>query len=440
MKVAVVGSGLAGTVAALSARQAGAEVTVVSDRPGASALWSGVAEIFGPIYDVFGHQERVPGPHLRPVGMPPLEDAAARFVRMTRNRRFHPYERLEIDIEQVKALSHRALDLLDAGVVWPDGGPIYVANLYGVARLADATATSIHPGRLRRDRQYLVVGFEHYPRFSPKSAATALIELGIDATATVLDIEGAPLSHTPATASAALEALGDEALEQLAEEIGARSDGRVALLPPVLGRSLSVHRRLWAHLSSRPDGLPTAELAGVDRSLHGFRLYDWLGQVLASRQVTVRRGRASGFRRDGRSLVALELQDESDPIEADTFVLATGRAWAGGIRRQAPFAESLLELPLYLGGTPVDPVQQFPPDYLRGGLFEDHPLFTMGLGVSPGLQPLDADIDVAYDNLWASGLVLGGTNFTRDGSAFGVALVTGYLAGQAAASGRRTWD
>ena len=39
MRVVVIGTGLAGATAALTARESGAEVIVVGGRPGATALW-----------------------------------------------------------------------------------------------------------------------------------------------------------------------------------------------------------------------------------------------------------------------------------------------------------------------------------------------------------------------------------------------------------------
>ena len=45
MRVAVVGGGIAGLSAAWAARRAGADVTVLFDRPGASSLYSGALDV-----------------------------------------------------------------------------------------------------------------------------------------------------------------------------------------------------------------------------------------------------------------------------------------------------------------------------------------------------------------------------------------------------------
>ena len=61
-----------------------------------------------------------------------------------------------------------------------------------------------------------------------------------------------------------------------------------------------------------------------------------------------------------------------------------------------------------------------------------HPLMTAGVEVDAGLVPL-RDGDPAFSNVVAAGMVIGGFASRYDLCADGVALATGFVAGQAAA-------
>lgn len=429
MRVAVIGTGLAGCAAAQSAAEAGAEVTLLGGRPGATAMWSGIAEVFGPIYDNVDHRDRVSGPHLAVSGRRPLEDRGARLQRLFRRRSYHPYAQLDLTLDQIEGVARRAAGSLRLPLRWAEA-PAYVANVAGTARLADAADASVWPGRLRADRAYRVVGFEHCPAFCADAAAASLTAQGLDAQSLWLDIPGARLAPSSATASYELEALDEPALAALSDTLAKQSDNRITLVPPILGRTPTAHTRLAEAL--RDTGMTAmAELASTHQSLHGARLHQTLLETVDADPITLRRGRVTAVPTRARRVTAVTL-DAGERIEVDALVVATGRAVGGGVRRRPPLTDSLLDLPLYLEGTPLPRVQH-PPRLASPRLFEDHPLFRIGIGVSSRLQPLDRRAQPAHENLFAAGLVIGGTDFTRDGSAFGVGLVTGYMAGRFAA-------
>jgi anaerobic glycerol-3-phosphate dehydrogenase len=430
MKVVVIGSGLAGTIAALAARKAGAEVVVVGGRPGASAFWSGVVEALGPAYDMVDYQAFRGGPYVHAAGRPPLENAAERFGRLLRRRRFHPYARLGLGVEQVIEICQQGMKLAALDIYWSHGAT-YVANAYGISRLVDGAAASICWGALTPDREYVVVGMKHYPVFDPELVAKQLEVQGLTAGFEWLDIPDASDAHTPATASLALETLDRGALEGLRRVAGHRQDGRLRLLPPILGRTPAAHSRIWNGLTNNGQSADVGELASVHKSLHGYRLQSGLTRALDEARITVKRSRVSGFQTSGSRIASLTIGDD-EALEADSFVLATGNAIGGGLPREGRMEEPIFGLPLFLESAPIPAESVFPPAYLTRGLFEDQALLTLGIGVSDDLRPLDHATEEAYDNLYASGLVLGGTNFTRDGSAFGVALTTGVIAGRRA--------
>jgi glycerol-3-phosphate dehydrogenase subunit B len=61
------------------------------------------------------------------------------------------------------------------------------------------------------------------------------------------------------------------------------------------------------------------------------------------------------------------------------------------------------------------------------------PLLAAGLRVDAALRPLGADGAPAHPHLFAAGAVVGGHEHAADGTGLGVAILTGWLAGRAAA-------
>ena len=431
MSVLVIGNGLAGTVAAISARNAGADVVVVGASPGASAMWSGVAEVYGPAYDSIDYQTRLGTPHMYVAGRPPLEEIGQRFERLRRRRSLHPYARLGLEVDDVKLLVGEANVLLGEPVVLADS-PTYVANAAGMVRMADGAAPSVWAGRLDLERKHIVCGFEHYPSFSPEATARQLQWAGVPADPFWVQLSGAPLSQLPAVAASFFEAIHTSELDALARQIAVRIADGMALVPPIMGRTPESHARIVLHLTQEASYV--AELAGLERSLHGARLSVHLRTALEQAGCDVRRDLVTEVRHSNGSLVSATTR-KGDEIEVSAVVLATGRALSGGFRRVAPLTEALFKLPLYLEGTPLEPEDLYPAQLTTRRWLDDHPLFRVGVGVDEHLRPLGLRAEAVYDNLFAAGLVLGGTDFTRDGSAFGVGLATGLLAGKFAAGG-----
>lgn len=429
MSVVVIGSGAAGALAALSARAQGAPVVVISGPPAATAMWSGVAEIFGPAYDSVDYQHRLSIPHLEVAGRPPLESPSQRFDRLLRRRSFHPYARLGLSAKELKQYVGEAVALID-GSLEVAYQPSYVASSTGQTRLADGGAASVWAGRLGATSGFVVCGFEHYPRFNPEACAQQLRSQGLEASSFWLRLENNRLAQNTAAASSVLEGLEDDELTALGRQLAVRVAGGVTLLPPILGRSGDTHARLIARLNS--EGANVAELGGVRGSLHGFRLRDRLHGALERAGCWIHRQAARSTRWEKRRLVEVTLADGTT-VDVSALILATGRALGGGITRVEPVAESLVGLPLFLDGAALEPDAVYPGNLATERWLDDHPVFRMGVGVDQSLRPLNMTGKPAFENLHAAGLVIGGTDFTRDGSALGVSLVTGMLAGREAA-------
>ena len=70
---------------------------------------------------------------------------------------------------------------------------------------------------------------------------------------------------------------------------------------------------------------------------------------------------------------------------------------------------------------------------MADGFLDDQPFARAGLAVDDEFRPLDADGTPEFENLRAAGRVLGGADVAAEQSTGGVAVVTGYVAGQLAA-------
>jgi glycerol-3-phosphate dehydrogenase subunit B len=377
-RVLVVGGGLAGAWAAVTAAQAGAEVVLVSRAPGATALYAGGMEI-----------------------APDLEEVMA-------TEPFHPYARLYrdhlqlgADLEQVCASLVAVLGRAGLPVTGDARRRGRYADLHGAFRSAQLVPGTVAPGELGglRGRHVAVAAVEGVGDYDAASTAEALAEEGVKAT-----VARAPMKGLPAGA-----ALGD-------------LFGRPA--PPV---------RSGADLVAFPPGfvkLPKNgfELLAAAPSPHGWRLQKALEAVLRRAHVEVVAGEVTDFRRAGPRLEAAVVGRREVP--ADSFVLAGGRFIGGGLVKSRLVREPLLDLAVYYQG---EPIQEAYPRLRHLEYVDPAPAFRTGLLTDTELRPVDASGAPAFANLRAAGSVLGGYDYAGGGCGFGVPLLTGWLAGRLAA-------
>src|SRR5690554_5084810 len=111
-QIAIMGGGLAGHTAARAVHQAGADaVMICPSSPGATALWGGLGQVFGPADDfpsrsvgLFGQSATLPT-NLR-------QTRADRFFALTHRRQFHPYQRLGLAQDAIADTASQAIELL----------------------------------------------------------------------------------------------------------------------------------------------------------------------------------------------------------------------------------------------------------------------------------------------------------------------------------------
>ncbi|HVH62218.1 MAG TPA: FAD-binding protein [Candidatus Dormibacteraeota bacterium] len=369
--VLVIGGGIAGYSAALSARREGAEVTVVARAPGATALYAGAMEI--------------------------VDDLEA----LLRTQPYHPLSRLglgpvglatELDV----AISTLQLALAKEGLKfegsWRSRG-LY-ADIHGIARAANVVPDTVARGELGAltGKRVAVVGIPEVGDYDAESTAQALKERhGIEAFAEEISIAELP----PAAALTDLY-------------------GRLAPPPRARGAAIA-YPPGFANLP--PEGF---ELLASPPSPHGWRLHQAIALGALAGEVT-------SFETSQGQITAARSADRV--FRADAYVLATGRHIGGGLRATRTTVEPLLGLGVFYEGKPASKLGT----ELHHLKYIDPTVeMRLGLMTDKRLHPLNEDGTAPLSNLYAAGAVLGGYDYAGP-CGFGVPILTGWLAGRYAA-------
>jgi glycerol-3-phosphate dehydrogenase subunit B len=418
--VLVIGGGMAGAVAALSAARAGAKVVVARRALGATAVSSGAVDV--------APDPTAPPDDLQAQRLPPEQGAAA----VARLHPAHPYgvlrEKLGRLGEALRFCASALPELFDA----PSGHNALLPTPMGTVKpAAMAQRSQRGADAAGLPERVLVVELQALPSYDARLVAQGLEEaaraLGRNVAAVTLTSRYFRTVEDPQRPVHELAAMldADGAAEALAAELKPRMPEGVqaALFPPVLGRARAdVAARLSAAL-----GLPCFELLSVAPSVPGVRLQEALDRALRGAGVALVEG-AAGC----RDLQAGRWEVGERPLAARAAVLASGKFIGGGIERAGRFRETVLGLPVYAGAQRVGEEQMS--DLLDERVASDQVAFRAGVRIDEALRPLLADGGPASPSLFAAGSVIRGYDPASDKTGLGVAIFTGYLAGEAAAA------
>jgi glycerol-3-phosphate dehydrogenase subunit B len=367
--VVVLGGGVAGTAAAIAARQLGAQTCVLAGAPGASALFAGAWR--GGCPDGLRRA---------------LADVGYELSACTR------------------PLPHAHGHLIDCDAAPPSHEAAHLIN--------DA----------------VVIGIAGLPGFD-----ASMLALQWSARADVqLRSDTLTLDHTPAAGWAPLSLAGqiERALETMVDPLRRALRKHAAtrvVLPAVLG--VGYDNAIRSRLGDELDVVISEALA-VPPSLPGWRLHSALRMALRRSDVTVLEGKGlASARHDGR-VQEIELLN-GDVVTGHTFVLATGKYAAGGIEVDARFREPALGCPVWvehLGERfeSVDSLMLTDPDRA-----EDQPLLRAGVHTDAEHRPVNASNDVVYSNVLVAGSVRADWSLMTHG--IGAAAHDGWAAGVKAA-------
>ncbi len=424
--VLVVGGGLAGALAALAARRSGARVALARRAPGATALSSGALSSGT-------DPTELPGAFLG--ARAGVADSARRLAAL---RPRHPYAVAGQRLERLEEALHFAAGELGPLLAPFTGRHRWLPTPYGSFRAAALCQRTMVAADLAEARGLLaVVALRGHLGWDAGMAAASVARAsplgGPRAEVARLDFpmwEEAALWR-PHELARFLERPG------AAEDLGAMLRGALprgasaALFPPVLG--LSPEADVAGRIAGAA-GLPVAETLSDVPSVPGLRLQAALEARLRASGVEVLAGDLREARGPGEPAPCAGRE-----VLAASWVLASGRFVGGGIVRRGMLAEPLLGIPVtaaeafggwgaHLAGRPAASLTHR--DWRVA-----QPLLSAGVASDALFRPVDAHGEVIHPRLFAAGAVLGGHELASDGSGLGVAAFTGYLAGQAAATG-----
>lgn len=421
-EVVVVGGGLAGCWAAVTAARAGLQVALVRRGPAATAVSSGALDLVPP------------GQALDPGGW---------LGRLRREAPDHPYvaggaeppSPVELEAEARRL----AAELGGAGLRLQVAlqRPALLATVTGQLRRAGVALETVAAGDLEQAGRVAVAGVRGLLRVDAPALAAAITErLGdaVAARAVTVDPalpgidESVAGDLDDATLARAVEAPGGA--EALGEALAAALQGtgtELVLLPAVLGLDGAEGVRSRVEAAA---GMRVAELLSPPPSAPGWRLARACETMARRAGVEIVTGAVAGVRCGERRALAVEAAG-GDILSCEVLVLATGKFLGGGLTGEPRPREPLLDLPLFAGGLAVAALG--PRDLVDRARFVPQPFLAAGLRTDAEGRPVDGFGAPVLDNLLACGSLLAGLDTTLRGGGLGVAAWTAARAGRAAA-------
>ena len=409
--VLIIGAGPAGLLAAWVARQRGAKVRVLASGIGTTHISPGWIQVLN----------EAPGAS--------LENWIAAHPE-------HPYALAGVDalasgLAALREVGGRAgLHYMDAPS--PSSGQGLASNFRLPTALGGVIEAAVVPesfaaGDLRRPGALLIAGPAGWRDFYPGLCAENLTRQGCPAQAASFDLPEMHTSHFDAT-PVGLARLFDRAdvRERVAAQLKPKLDGATRLgFPAVLGLEHSAEA--WRDLSDHL-GVPAFEIPTLPPSVPGMRLFNAFKAALTQAGVpilldmTAVRGVVEGGRATGIGVPDV-VRDRT--YRADTFILATGGLYGGGITSDytGTLREAVFGLPLEAptGG----PDAWFTPQFLGPA---GHPIHRAGVRANAQMQPIDESGRVILENVRLAGRLLAGYDPLAEGSTEGVWLATSYRA------------
>ena len=461
--VLVVGGGIAGVTAALSAAREGVDVRLVSHKQSTLRQASGLVDALGyvpPSTATDGSGGTTAGePGTALVDDPTATPTAGRTGAMTdrpdpegplvdpfeaidRLPEGHPYRLVGADaLREGLALFDDAVDgyrgsHTDRNALVPTfGGTVKPA-----ARYPDAAAA----GLASDERSMLVVGFRSLTAFDARAVADQLTAAGVPFPVAGAEIEFLTAFRDDAGITRYARALDlDESVDgtparaalarAVERELDAVAGGAERVgFPAFLGDNEAPAVR--ADLADRL-GVDVFEIPMGPPSLPGLRLADRLYEALDAAGVRYE----TGVPVVGRELrgpdaasghvehLLVDRKGTEVPYAADAIVLATGGLVGKGLDSDRDGVREPV-----LGCHVPQPAERY--EWYVDDAFGDQPYARFGVHTDDRLRPLGPDGEVQFPNVRVAGATLGGADVAREKSASGVSLATGLVAGREAAA------
>jgi glycerol-3-phosphate dehydrogenase len=406
--IVIIGSGLAGLLAAWQAVEHGYLTKLISKGWGTPYWGSGCIDVVG--YEPSNGNISVDSPRLC-------------LQNLIKENPDHPYAKagiitIENAVETFQALcselKYPYYGSLDANIWLPTSlGTIHPSCL---------VPTSMVAGDVSQRTPMLIIGFDGFLDFSAALIADNLnyqgflarnVTLSLSSLRELKFITGMTLARLFDTPH-----FRDEVIENIKPFI--RNSARIGF-PAVLG--LTHFNDIKEDLESSL-GVPIFEIPGLPPSIPGMRLQKLLISAIEHKHGSVFNGmEVSNFSSNDKEISAVWSDAASRQIShpAKHFILATGGILGGGITidKNGYALEPIFGLPVEI---PTDN-DRFQKEYLSNN---GHPIFKTKVPVNHRFQPIDSQGEVIYKNLFVVGGQSANCDPIRERSLEGIALTTSF--------------
>jgi glycerol-3-phosphate dehydrogenase subunit B len=413
-EVLVIGAGLAGLMAAVTAVKAGARVRLIASGWGQQLVAPGWISVCDRADD----------------------DVIAEVRGYAALHPDHPYALADDDamVHSVDAFRATMKELgLPYDIRKKDGHNMRLITMLGAVQRVMMAPRGLANGDLTDIKGPVVlVGFKGWRDFNPDLAAGNLCERGIDASAVWIDPPPWRDYWDMWPSDIAHQFDQPEFRAEIARQLKKPTQGAAKIgFPAVLG--LDHHCEALVDLQEQI-GTTVFEIPTLPTSVPGLRLNNILRRWLLRQGVRFQIGHpvVSGII-EGQRVKGVEVESvgHRTPFYADHIILAAGGLYNGGILsdESGRLWEPIFDLPV-----------QTPSGEGRSGWYHDtlliergHPIHReTGIRVNNHMRPLDQNGNPVFENLYAVGHMIAGFNPLTDGCAEGIALATAYKAVQIA--------
>ena len=428
--VAVIGAGMAGATAALTAADNGKKVAIIDKGAGATSMSGGTVDICaGP----------TAGPRFK---WDKLMDVKSNISETIIRYPHHPYSVLsrrsaENPADTAMGMIEEAVSFLRSRL--NDAGLILTGDVFEQAPVPTSLGTwkltSLVQSCLQKNAPptgSAVLGIKNLS-FPDSGFLAGMLEMTLEAKGLgkgdmIDSIEMEFFGERIWTVPELFEHLSrpgnwEKFTEAIDETAGERYS--TLLVPPIVPYDAAFSTDLTS-----PGGAVLREIAGLPVNGAGLRLKKALDKSLNKAGVIQIEGQLLRFEGGKAELEksTVSVNGKEIALEADSWVLSSGKFIGGGLQKGEEFKESLLGLPVFYEGVPLKKI--WTKKLLGRSVLDRHDVFSVGLLTDSALRPLDADGRVIYRNLFAAGAVLGGYNYHSDGCGLGVCILTGRVAGK----------
>ena len=411
--ILVVGSGMAGLMAAIVASGQGKRVTLLSRGCGSLNIGSGCVDVLGYVNG-------------QPVEGQPLEALDSLPER-------HPYrlvskEGVEEALKTLCAVSARHGAPLEAAA----NGNRRVPTILGTLKPTCLTLPSCRGELLETAASALVVSVEGLRDSHPALVTSQLRRYPHLAAVTWHEahlenpIPGAHRNLSPLDIARYVESPeGTAWLAAGLRKALRATPADVVLLPPVCGLSNAAWEAVAAAVP-----VPLVEMPTLPPGVGGLRLYTALKSELQARDVDmVENALVTGAECGGKHCAALVAETACGRrrFAARAFVMATGGFMGGGFLSSPGEArETVFGLPVLQADGSLLPAR--PEDWSDQNIFGNHAFASAGVMVNAAMSPLRIDGTPALNNVFFAGRSVGGYDFASEKSGNGVAVATAWRA------------